>query len=145
MRSGYVYKKCLLKKSFLFISNFEMKHYFKFIAVLLLFSLFNSNLSAAMFPSADPPVYLNILDKDFPLFKDSDEKVLYIDFELLTTNVSKLRIIDQNGVLKFQDDVSKNKVDSIYEIDYSTFDAGIYRLELHTYTGKILNAQIDIH
>ncbi|WP_235293564.1 hypothetical protein [Portibacter lacus] len=111
--------------------------------IALVFFLF-FGLNSAVANNFDPPVILKIIEKDFPLFKDMDSRILYIDFELLNLNVKELKIVKQNGELKFNDDVSKREVDTIYEVDYSEYSTGTYTLELHTYLGKVLNSTFII-
>lgn len=69
---------------------------------------------------------------------------MYIDFELLTTNVRSLKIVGENGKVNFQDDISDKNVNDIYEFDYSNYPTGKYRFELHTYKGDVLNAEFVI-
>lgn len=110
--------------------------------MLLIFSF--TSASAASSVTFDPPVLVKVLNKDFPLFKDYDEQVIYIDFELIITNIKSLRISSEKGDLVFQDDVSDKKVDAIYEIDYSGLKTGTYRLELFAYSGNVLSSEFLI-
>lgn len=108
--------------------------------------LFNITIGgyAAHSVSVDPPLLFKVIEKDFPLFKDSDYKVLYVDFELITANIKTLRIVQSNGEIIFKDDVSKSKVDAIYEIDYSSYENGTYRLELFAFNGDSFHADFII-
>lgn len=116
-----------------------MKSTFLALSLLLLFS-FNTIAAGEL----DPPTAVKVVAKDFPLFKDKDYRIIYVDFELLNTNIKSLKIISKDGSVKFQDDVSKNGVDAIYEVDYSDYTAGTYKLELHTYTDKVLDSNFII-
>ena len=110
----------------------------------MLFVFSSSSVTAANSATFDPPALLKVLNKDFPLFKDSDEQVIYIDFELIITNIKSLRISSHEGELVFQDDVSDKKVDAIYEIDYSSLKSGTYRLELFAFSGAVLSSEFLI-
>lgn len=99
--------------------------------------------STAKALAIDPPTSVKVVEVDFPLFKDKDYRILYIDFELLNTNVKSLKVKKAKNI-SFQDDVSTTDVDAIYEIDYSDYEAGEYTLELHTYSGKVLQSSFII-
>ncbi|WP_235295866.1 hypothetical protein [Portibacter marinus] len=112
-----------------------------------LFSLlltFTFALGSAHTTVLDPPTAVKVVEVDFPIFKDKDFKIIYLDFELLTTNVKSLQIIKNKSNIAFTDDVSKVSVDGIYEIDYSEYSAGQYDLELLTYTGERLRSTFVI-
>lgn len=89
---------------------------------------------------ADPPTAVKVVEKDFPIFKDVDYKVMYLDFELLTSNVKSIKIIKDSKDIAYQADLKEVAVDAIYEINYSDYTAGEYHLELETYSGKVLNS-----
>ena len=116
-----------------------MKSTFLVFSLLLIF-----NLSTFAAVEIDPPTAVKVVAKDFPLFKDKDYRIIYIDFELLNTNVKSLKIVEADGGIRFQDDVSSKNVDAIYEVDYSDYTPGTYKLELHTYSGKILDSEFII-
>ena len=124
------------------LSNNKMRFKISAILIALFFTTLTVNASKSL--SLDPPVLVKLIEKDFPLFRDSDEKIIYIDFELLLTNVKSLRIVRADGKITFQDDVSNKEVNGIYEIDYSSFEEGAYRLELFAYSGDILNSEFVI-
>lgn len=119
-----------------------MKHLY---ITLLIVGIFSLNLSASTaLSSFDPPVKLEVLEKDFPLFKDLDDKILYVDFELINTNLKSLKILNDQEQISFQENVNNRSVDEIYEIDYSNLEAGSYKIVLDTYLGNELTAHIEI-
>lgn len=118
-----------------------MRNLFFVLIVCIICSFSTLNANSILL---DPPVLVEVISKDFPLFKDSDDKIIYIDFELLTTNVKALRMLDKNDHVSFQDDVTGKKVDAIYEFDYSNYTPGTYKLQLLAYSGEVLNAHLEI-
>ncbi len=118
----------------------------RYSLIALVFSVFLSfnTASANNTLSFDPPVLMEILNKDFPLFKDSEDKIFYIDFELITTNIKSLKIVNEEGDIAFSDDVSEKSVNDIYELDYSDYTSGKYKLELDAYSGSTFTAEFII-
>jgi hypothetical protein len=111
---------------------------------LTLCALFLMVLSVNAGVSVDPPTAVKVIEKDFPLFKDQDVRVFYIDFELLSSNIKDVKIVEHNGSIAFQEDVSAEEVNAIYEVNYAKYTPGTYKLELHTYSGKVLNSTFVI-
>lgn len=120
--------------------NLDLKSLIIIAFIALNFSALNANIPT----SYDPPVLVKVLDKDFPLFKDADYKILYLDFEILNLNIKSLRIVKEDGSLLLKDDVSDKSVDGIYEIDYTSYEKGKYRLELFGYNGDVLHSDFLI-
>ncbi len=120
--------------------NLDLKSLIIIAFMALNFGVLNASASISL----DPPVLVKIVDKDFPLFKDADFKILYLDFEILNLNIKSLRIVKEDGSLLLNDDVSDKSVDGIYEIDYTSYDKGKYRLELFGYNGDVLHSDFVI-
>jgi hypothetical protein len=116
-----------------------MKSTFYTLCAILFFT-FSANANILL----DPPTAVKLIEKDFPLFKDKDSRVIYVDFELLSSNVTELKIVEKNGDIALHVDVSSEEVNAIYEVDYTKYVPGNYKLELHTYTGKVLNSSFII-
>lgn len=101
-------------------------------------------ISANASSSIDPPTSVKVIEKDFPLFKDQDVRIFYVDFELLSSNVKDVKVLGSDGHISFQEDVGGEKVNAIYEVDYSKYAPGTYILELHTYNGEVLDSSFVI-
>lgn len=74
---------------------------------------------------------------DWTLFADEENKLFYIDFETLKVNVRDVLVKDEQGDLVWKDNVFNLPVNTIYELDFSRFQAGTYEIELRTFTGVI--------
>ncbi|MDX1943173.1 MAG: hypothetical protein SFU99_21595 [Saprospiraceae bacterium] len=74
---------------------------------------------------------------DWTLFVDEENKLYYIDFETLKVNLSDIVVKNQMGEEVFKDKVFNLPVDTIYELDFSTYKAGNYEIELRSFTGII--------
>ena len=73
-------------------------------------------------------------------FTDRQNQRAFIDFEAIGVNLESIRVTAPSGEVMWSDDVSTLPVDVIYEVDYSTYPAGNYTLEIRSYTGKITKA-----
>lgn len=74
---------------------------------------------------------------NWSVFADEENKVYYIDFESLKVNLSKIVIRNDKGAVLFKEDVFDLPVDTIYELDFSSFGAGKYDIELQSFTDII--------
>lgn len=68
-------------------------------------------------------------------YEDASNQVIYIDFETVQVNLSDLKVKNSNGEVVMNDELSSLPVNTIYELDYSTFEPGDYEIELRSYTG----------
>lgn len=75
--------------------------------------------------------------EDWTIFADAENKLFYIDFETLHVNISDVLVRNEKGDLVWKDNVFNLPVNTIYELDFSRFQAGIYEIELRTFTGAI--------
>lgn len=75
--------------------------------------------------------------EDWTLFADEENKLFYIDFETLKVNVSDVLVKNEKGDLVWKDNVFNLPVNTIYELDFSRFQSGMYEIELRTFTGVI--------
>ena len=78
---------------------------------------------------------IDVNTTNWSFYSDDDSKLLYIDFEKLTFNVSAIVVVDQEGTELFNDDVLDLPVNTIYELDLNKFKSGKYQIELRTFTG----------
>ncbi len=74
---------------------------------------------------------------DWSIYADQESNTYFIDFEQLALNVNKVVVKSTNGQVMWQEDVFDLPVNSIYELDFSTFSAGEYFIELEAFTGVI--------
>ncbi len=69
---------------------------------------------------------------------DLQRKVLYIDFQALGGNMSKMLLLDaQQNIMLEDDQLFDLPSNTIYEVDLADLAAGTYTLELHTYNSII--------
>jgi hypothetical protein len=74
---------------------------------------------------------------DAALFSDAEAQTFFIDFESLDVNVNYVIVKDPEGRIVWKDRVFNLPVDTIYEIDCSSFRPGIYQVELQTFTSAL--------
>lgn len=74
---------------------------------------------------------------DWSIYADQESSTYFIDFEQLAVNVNKIVVKSTNGQVLWQEDVFDLPVNSIYELDFSKYDAGHYVIELEAFTGII--------
>lgn len=74
---------------------------------------------------------------DWGIFEDEENELLYIDFETLNVNLSDISVKDQAGEVVFKEDVFELPVNTIYELDLSSYADGVYEIELRSFTGVI--------
>lgn len=77
------------------------------------------------------------IQDNWSFFGDAENDVLFIDFENLSVNLSDIVIKDQSGATVFSEEVLDLPVNTIFEIDLSTFKNGQYEIELKSFTGTM--------
>lgn len=76
--------------------------------------------------------------RDWSIFTDSENRMLYVDFEKINVNLSNITVRDLEGKILFKDETLwQLPVNTIYEIDFSKFPKGNYVIELKTFTNVI--------
>lgn len=85
-----------------------------------------------------------IIEEDWSFFQDEENQIYLIDFETIPFNISEIVVLSsqKNGVI-WEESVFDLPVDSIYEIDYSNYPKGDYKIELRTING-VLSKTIEI-
>ncbi len=81
--------------------------------------------------------------EDWTLYADEENKLYYIDFELLSVNVSDIVVKDSSGKVLIQEKVFDLPVNTIYELDFSAYAPGNYMIELRSFT-DVIRKQIRI-
>jgi hypothetical protein len=75
---------------------------------------------------------------------DQNRQVLYIDFQALGGNMSKLVVQNANKEIVMTDDqLFDLPANTIYEVDLAEFGKGNYTVELHTYN-SIIREEINL-
>jgi hypothetical protein len=124
-----------------------MQKKFLFLAFLLTlgftqisFSQSISSTDTYSSPSVDKSFEVN---EDWSFYSDEDNKLFYIDFENISTNLSDIVVKDGKGKVIFKEDVFDLPVNTIYELDFSDYSAGDYEVELRSFT-KVMRKTITI-
>ena len=81
--------------------------------------------------------------EDWSFFSDEENKLIYIDFENISANLSDITVKSKNGKVLLKEDVFNLPVNTIYEIDFSSYPAGVYDIELRTFT-NVMRKSITI-
>ena len=75
---------------------------------------------------------------DWTIYCDHDNRVIYIDFEKINSNLSTVIVKDHDGKVLFRDEnLWQLPVNTIYEIDCDRYNKGEYTLELKSFTASI--------
>ena len=75
-----------------------------------------------------------IVEDEWSFFYDEENEIYYIDFETISFNLTKIKLIAKDGSELIADSVADLPVNTIYELDCSKLNAGNYTVELHSYT-----------
>ncbi|MCB0705880.1 MAG: hypothetical protein KDC34_11245 [Saprospiraceae bacterium] len=94
---------------------------------------------------AQPPAQEELTEKGSPvlnsssltLFAGENGTTYYIDFETINTNLKELVLMNEFGEVLKREDLSKLPVNTIFELDLSTFGTGFYEVELRTFSGVL--------
>lgn len=84
-----------------------------------------------------------IVEEEWSFFYDADNEIYYIDFETISLNLTKVKVIANDGSAIIADDVADLPVNTIFELDCSQLSNGSYTVELHSYT-EILKKEVTI-
>jgi len=77
-------------------------------------------------------------ESDWKFHTDSKSKTLFIDFEALGGNMSKLILKDaRQDVVLTDNQLFDLPANTIYEVNLSKLEKGIYSIELHTFNSII--------
>ena len=117
-------------------------NYFSFLLSLLAFAFLpkvNAQMTAkSPFASTiSSTKTLELTVNDWSIYADAENNTYFIDFEQLAVNVNEILVIDQGGNIIWQEEVYDLPVNSIYELDFSSYDTGNYTIELQAFTGVI--------
>lgn len=97
-----------------------------------------ANFSNHLMPSASLNSAIETpSNEDWTLYADEENKLYYIDFENLKVNLSDIVVKNANGEVILKDNVFDLPVNTIYELDFSTYKPGAYEIELRSFTNVI--------
>jgi len=102
------------------------------IVLILTISFFSfSNISAQTAVSKNFEVLAsvdeNLIDlgaDDWTFFKGEDLNTFFIDFEKIKSNLNEIKVRDSKGTEVFKDELWNLPVDTIYELDFQTYEKG---------------------
>ena len=83
------------------------------------------------------------IEAEWSFFFDAENKIYYIDFETISLNLTKVRVVSKDGKAVISDNVADLPVNTIYELDCSQLKKGAYTVELHAYT-EIIKKEVTI-
>lgn len=115
----------------------------KFYLLGMLFLLCATAMTAQTSLSANANTSLTLTADENTFFEDAANQVLYIDFENVKVNLSDLKVKDAKGEIVMKDELWSLPVNTIYELDYSTFKPGEYEIEVRSYTG-VLKRKVSV-
>lgn len=78
-----------------------------------------------------------LTNENWSFFMDEENQVYYIDFETISVNLNDIIVKDKNGDILVKEDVWELPVNTIFELDFSEFQAGEYEVELRSLTGVL--------
>ncbi len=76
-------------------------------------------------------------DESWSIYADEENKIFYIDFESIKVNLSDIVVKNTSGEIVLKEDVMDLPVDTIFELDFSAYNAGEYFIELRSFTSVI--------
>lgn len=120
--------------------------------------LFLSQLSRAQTPSAsskNTPVVTDEIDwanfeneftqEDWSFHTNKENKLLYIDFEMLGGKMSRLLLKSAKEQVVVEDNhLFDLPINTIYEVNLENLERGSYFVELYTYDHKVIKKEIKI-
>lgn len=78
---------------------------------------------------------LTLTPAEETFFEDVSNQVIYIDFETVNVNLSDIKVKNAAGEIVLKDELWSLPVNTIYELDYSTYEPGDYEIEIRSFTG----------
>ena len=112
------------------------------IFTVLLLTFFTTSLSAQTSASTNDSVLdlelVNLNDSEnWSFFVDEENKLYFIDFEKLSFNLSEIVVKNAKNEVIMKEDVLDLPVNTIFELDFSTYKPGSYNVELRSFTGMM--------
>jgi hypothetical protein len=92
----------------------------------------DNETTTTTFPSTNA---VTAIQKDWSFYTDRESRILFIDFEKITCNLTGIVVKDKNNKVIFKDDALwELPVNTIYEVDFSKFTSGDYSVELKSFS-----------
>jgi Domain of unknown function (DUF3244) len=117
-----------------------MKKLFSAAAIMVAFSIIaplNAQLLSTTSNGTDANKQTETL-KDWSFFTDTENHIVYIDFEKIDVNLSSVTVKDADNKVAFKDEnLWQLPVNTIYEVDFSDKPKGQYTIELRTFTATL--------
>ncbi len=86
-----------------------------------------------------------VSDDDWTYYQDTDNHLFLIDFESLSYNIFEIVLRNsQTDEIVYREDVFDLPVNSIYELDYTNYSKGMYRIELRSFV-RTVGFDLDFH
>ena len=105
------------------------------ICFLLAFTVFsNAQSTNSQLLASNDLAPKGIVEEEWSFFYDEENKIYYIDFETISMNLTKVKMVSKEGKALISDNVADLPVNTIYELDCSQLSKGNYTVELHSYT-----------
>ncbi len=129
------------------IYNLLMKK--TFLCAIVIACMSNSSLKAQLLSintsSASESSKNSESPRDWSIFTDGENRMIYVDFEKINVNLSSVAVKDTEGKIIFKDETLwQLPVNTIYEIDFSKYPKGTYAVELKTFT-SVLKKNVTIN
>ncbi len=80
---------------------------------------------------------IDLKSDDWTFFKGEDVNTFFIDFEKIKSNLNEIKVTDSKGTEVFKDELWNLPVDTIYELDFQTYEKGTYTIEITTFTESV--------
>lgn len=90
-----------------------------------------------------PSVELREVSADWDFFEDLENRAVYIDFRDVNQNLREIVVLNNAREVVFREDIHALPVDSIYELNYGEFLAGVYTVELRSYT-SVMRREMEV-
>jgi hypothetical protein len=114
---------------------------FSAAAIMVAFSIItplNAQLLSISSPNGNDSSKIYSSIKDWSFYTDSENQVLYIDFEKIDVNLSSVSVKSADSKVVFKDEnLWMLPVNTIYEVDFSNKPKGQYTIELRTFTATL--------
>ena len=90
-----------------------------------------------------PTVELREVSSDWTFYEDLENQSVYIDFRDVNQNLREIVVLNDAQEVVFREDIHALPVDSIYELNYGEFLAGVYTVELRSYT-SVMRREMEV-
>ncbi|NNE29788.1 MAG: hypothetical protein HKN16_09125 [Saprospiraceae bacterium] len=114
---------------------------FLFGGIFLLF--FSLSAFSQTSVSTDNSSLLGFASDDWTFFHNTEDDVVFIDFESINVNLHDIRVIDEKGELVLEEPLFDLPVDAIYELDLKNLPKGEFQVQLHTFNEQVITKSLS--